>query len=186
MSSILIVPIRPVDHAELTALVAPLSNAFELPVSIEESKYLDPAFAFDSYRNQFNSTSIITALLERFPEHSGKIIGITAVDLFVPVLTYVFGEAQLDGRVAVLSSFRLREELYGLDPNAKLEQIRLLKEAVHELGHTFGLIHCHTPECVMHSSTSAEEVDIKGKNFCEECEQTMRMTPFSTRSFPLK
>jgi archaemetzincin len=174
MSSILIVPIRPVDHAELTALVAPLASAFELPVSIEESSYVDPAFAFDTYRNQFNSTSLISALLERFPAYDGKIIGISTVDFFVPVLTYVFGEAQLEGKVAVLSSFRLREELYGLDPNPKLEHIRLLKEAIHELGHTFGLIHCPTPECVMHSSTAAEEIDVKGKNFCEECTETIR------------
>jgi archaemetzincin len=174
MSSILIVPIRPVDHAELTSLIAPVTSIFEQSVSIEESSYVDPAFAFDSYRNQFNSTSIIAALLESYPIPQGKIIGITTVDLFVPVLTYVFGEAQLDGKVAVLSSFRLREELFGLDPNPVLEHIRLLKEAVHELGHTFGLIHCHMPECVMHASTSAEEVDVKGKNFCEECEQTIR------------
>jgi archaemetzincin len=174
MSSLLIVPIRPVDHAELAALLQPLSNAFELPVSIEESNYIDPSFAFDTYRNQFNSTSIISHLLDRFSSRPGKIIGITAVDLFVPVLTYVFGEAQLDGQVAVLSIYRLREELYGLEPNPKLEQVRLLKEAIHELGHTFGLIHCHTQECVMHSSTSAEEIDLKGKNFCEECEETVR------------
>jgi len=174
MSSILIVPIRPVDHAELTTLVAPLSSTFELPVSIEESKYIDPSFAFDTYRNQFNSTTIIAALLDRFPGYTGKIIGITAVDLFVPVLTYVFGEAQLDGPVAVLSSYRLREELYGLEANPRLERIRLLKEANHELGHTFGLIHCHNPECVMHSSTSAEEVDIKNHYFCGECEQAVR------------
>ncbi len=174
MPSILIVPIRPVDHAELTTLVTPLSNTFELPVTIEESKYLDPSFAFDTYRNQFNSTQILAALLDRFSGTAGKVIGLTVVDLFVPVLTYVFGEAQLDGRVAVLSSYRLREELYGLEPNPRLEQIRLLKEATHELGHTFGLIHCHQPECVMHSSTTAEEIDIKGKNFCEECEQTVR------------
>jgi len=174
MSSILIVPIRPVDHAELSALAAPLANAFELPVSIEESNYIDPSFAFDTYRNQFNSNSILSYLLEQFPLHRGKIIGITAVDLFVPVLTYVFGEAQLDGKAAVLSSFRLREELFGLDPNPELEHTRLFKEAIHELGHTFGLIHCHTPECVMHSSTSAEEIDVKGSVFCETCEQAMK------------
>ena len=174
MSSILIVPIRPVDHAELTSLIAPLTSIFEQSISIEESRYVDPAFAFDSYRNQFNSTSIIAALLESYPTHQGKIIGITTVDLFVPVLTYVFGEAQLDGKVTVLSSFRLREELFGLDPNPELEHFRLLKEAIHELGHTFGLIHCHRTECVMHSSTSAEEIDVKGKNFCDECEQTIR------------
>ncbi len=174
MSSILIVPIRPVDHAELTSLIAPLISIFEQSISIEESRYVDLAFAFDSYRNQFNSTSIIAALLETYTTHQGKIIGITTVDLFVPVLTYVFGEAQLDGKAAVLSSFRLREELFGLDANPELEHIRLLKEAVHELGHTFGLIHCHRPACVMHSSTLAEEIDVKGKNFCEECEQTIR------------
>lgn len=174
MASILIVPIRPVDHAELTALVSPLSSTFELPVAIEESNYIDPSFAFDTYRNQFNSTSLISALLDRFSTFEGKILGISTVDFFVPVLTYVFGEAQLEGKVAVLSSFRLREELYGMDPNPKLEQIRLLKEAVHELGHTFGLIHCPNPECVMHSSTSAEEIDIKGKNFCEECDEIIR------------
>jgi archaemetzincin len=174
MSSILIVPIRPIDHAELTALLDPLESTFKLPALIEESKYLDPAFAFDSYRNQFNSTSLLAALLERYPDHRGKIIGITTVDLFVPVLTYVFGEAQLDGKVAVLSSFRLREELYGLDPNSQVEHIRLLKEVLHELGHTFGLVHCHRSECVMHSSTSAEEIDVKGKNFCEKCERILK------------
>ncbi len=174
MPSILIVPIRPIDHGELIALVAPLAKAFGLPVTVEESNYLDPSFAFDTYRNQFNSTAIIAALMECTTPFDGKIIGITSVDLFVPVLTYVFGEAQLDGRVAVLSVFRLREELYGLVSNPKLEHIRLLKEAIHELGHTFGLIHCHNPECVMHSSTSAEEIDIKGNNFCEECEQMMK------------
>jgi len=173
MRSILIVPIRPVDHAQLTALIPPLSETFGVPAAIEEAKYLDPSFAFDSYRNQFNSTSIIAALLERFPAYPGKILGITTVDLFVPVLTYVFGEAQLDGTAAVLSSYRLREDLYGLDPNPAVERDRLLKEAVHELGHTFGLIHCHAPECVMHSSTSAEEVDVKGESFCSSCRKLL-------------
>ena len=174
MLSILIVPIRSIDQAELTILASPLSNAFDLPVSIEESNYLNPSFALDTYRNQFNSTSIISALLDRFPAHSGKIIGITTVDLFVPVLTYVFGEAQLNGRIAVLSFYRLREALYGMFPNPKLEQIRLLKEAIHELGHTFGLVHCYNPGCVMHSSTSPEEIDVKGKSFCKGCGQMVK------------
>lgn len=170
MPSILIVPIRPVDHAELAALTAPLIEIFDLPVSIEESKYIDPSFAFDTYRNQYNSTSLINALLEHFPDDGRKIIGVTTVDLFVPVLTYVFGEAQLDGQAAVLSTHRFKEEFYGLGAEPDLELSRLVKEAAHELGHTFGLIHCHNAECVMHSSTSAEEIDLKGRNFCEACE----------------
>ncbi|HVN49695.1 MAG TPA: archaemetzincin family Zn-dependent metalloprotease [Bacteroidota bacterium] len=169
MSSILIVPIRPVDHAELASLAGPLEASFHLPAAIEERNYLDPSFALDSYRSQFNSTAIIVKLLERFPHFDGKILGITAVDLFVPVLTYVFGEAQLDGKAAVVSTFRLREEFFGLDADPKLERTRLLKEAIHELGHTFGLIHCRNYDCVMHSSTSVEEVDLKPTDFCEDC-----------------
>jgi archaemetzincin len=169
MSSILIVPIRPVDHAALTQLLAPLKDIFHTSAAIEEIKYLDPAFAFDTYRNQYNSTLLLAKILGTYPAAGGKVIGITSVDLFVPVLTYVFGEAQLDGTSAVVSSFRLHEFFYGYDPNPVLEQQRLLKETVHEIGHTFGLIHCHNPECVMHTSTSVEEIDLKSERFCTEC-----------------
>ena len=91
------------------------------------------------------------------------------VDLYVPVLTYVFGEAQLDGKAAVVSTHRLRDELYGLPQNPQKLRERLEKEAVHELGHTFGLIHCPKPNCVMYTSTYAEEIDFKPMNFCETC-----------------
>ncbi len=91
------------------------------------------------------------------------------MDLFVPVLTFVFGEAQVNGKAAVVSSYRLRDELYGLPKNPKRLKERLEKEAIHELAHTFGLIHCRNPECVMHSYTYAEEVDFKSKDFCSSC-----------------
>ena len=103
MSSILIVPIRPVDHAALTQLLSPLKEIFHASASIEEITYLDSAFAFDTYRNQYNSTSLLAKILETYPARGGKVIGITSIDLFVPVLTYVFGEAQLDGTSAVVS-----------------------------------------------------------------------------------
>ncbi|HQT91630.1 MAG TPA: hypothetical protein PL001_06335 [Candidatus Kryptobacter bacterium] len=96
-------------------------------------------------------------------------LGVTSGDLFVPVLTYVFGEAQLDGKVAVVSSYRLRDEYYGLAPDAGLLHHRLVKESVHELGHAFGLLHCHNYLCVMHSSTGVEEIDIKTERLCTEC-----------------
>jgi len=135
---------------------------------------IDPAFAFDVYRNQYNSTSIISAFLQRFPGLDGKLLGVTSVDFFVPVLTYVFGEAQLDGPVAVVSSHRLDNTLYGLSANPGLITERLLKEAVHELGHTFGLIHCHDYRCVMHTSTTAEDIDVKSERFCSSCEALVR------------
>ena len=91
------------------------------------------------------------------------------MDLFTPVLTYVFGEAQLEGRAAVVSCHRLRSEAYGLPPNPRLLYDRLHKEAVHELGHTFGLLHCSSVGCVMRASRYSEEIELKEAAFCERC-----------------
>ena len=89
--------------------------------------------------------------------------------MYIPVLTFVFGEARLNGRCAVVSSYRLDNKFYGLPDNPALLQERLLKEAIHELGHTYGLLHCHNPECVMKSSTYVEEIDFKSSRFCDKC-----------------
>jgi archaemetzincin len=124
---------------------------------------------YDPVRSQYNSTWILSQILTLVPEEDCKILGVTSLDLYVPVLTFVFGEAQLDGRAALVSSFRLRDELYGLPKNPEKLRERLEKEAIHELGHTFGLIHCREPNCVMHTSTYAEEIDFKSKEFCPAC-----------------
>ena len=113
MSSILIVPVPPFDMWKVNALVSPVQSTFGLPVHVNSADTVDPSFAFDLYRNQYNSTSIISAFIRQFEKHEGKVLGITSVDFFVPVLTYVFGEAQLDGPIAVVSSYRLDETLYG-------------------------------------------------------------------------
>lgn len=172
--TIRIIPITPVDEQLLASLPDPLESAFKLPAAVEEENHLDPAFAYDLSRTQYNSTLLISAFLDRWKGNEGKILGVTSVDLFVPVLTYVFGEAQLDGPIAVVSTYRLDETLYGLPPSPKLAAARLLKEAIHELGHTFGLIHCHEFECVMHSSTVVEEIDLKSAQFCVACEGRLR------------
>lgn len=172
--TIRIIPITPVDEQLLASLPDPLESAFKLPAAVEEENHLDPSFAYDLSRTQYNSTLLISAFLDRWKGNEGKILGVTSVDLFVPVLTYVFGEAQLDGPIAVVSTYRLDETLYGLPPSPKLAAARLLKEAIHELGHTFGLIHCHEFECVMHSSTAVEEIDLKSAQFCVACEGRLR------------
>ena len=166
---ILLIPISPVDSSSFSSLIVPLSDAFSSIVEVVQSPPLDGSFAFNLSRNQYNSTSILTALLERFPGYEGKILGVTAGDLFVPVLTYVFGEAQLDGKAAVVSSYRLHDEFYGLRADEKIFKARLSKEAIHELGHTFGLIHCSNYLCVMHSSTGVEEIDLKTERLCDDC-----------------
>jgi archaemetzincin len=176
VSPILIVAIEPLDRTLLSALVKPLASTFSVEVEVANTISLDGSFALNVSRNQYASTSFISTLLEKFEDFDGKVLGVTSGDLFVPVLTYVFGEAQLEGKVSVVSSHRLRDEFYGLGSNRGLLQLRLLKEAVHELGHTFGLLHCRNFSCVMHSSTGVEEIDMKTERLCAECRGKLSVT----------
>jgi len=128
-----------------------------------------PPRAFNVSRQQYSSTEILAGLATRIIPGSSRLVAVTSSDLYVPVLTFVFGEAQLEGRCAVVSTCRLRQEFYGLPPDAGLESARLLKETVHELGHTFGLAHCDKYECVMAPSHAVEWIDLKGSKFCPAC-----------------
>ena len=130
-----------------------------------------PAYASD--RRQYHATLVLAALLRQLPDAGSKIIGITSVDLFIPVLTFVFGQSQLSGPSALVSTFRLRNQFYGLPPDEGLLLDRTVKEAVHELGHAFGLVHCTDHRCVMHASTYVEEVDLKTSEFCPACRATV-------------
>ena len=99
-------------------------------------------------------------------------LGVTCVDLYVPILTFVFGEAEVGGARAVVSFHRLRQEFYGLPGNPELERERLLKEAVHELGHTLELTHCDDYRCAMAPSHSVEWIDLKESVFCPDCRES--------------
>ena len=125
--------------------------------------------ALDNSRGQYNSTALLAQIVNEFGNSDEKKIAIVAVDLFIPVLTFVFGEAQLNGIAAVVSSHRLANPFYGLREDLGLAFKRLEKEVVHELGHTFGLYHCHQFECVMRSSTYVEEIDLKRVSLCRDC-----------------
>jgi archaemetzincin len=170
---IYILPLRFPDSDLLEHLSSTISKVFELPAFLLEDSF-SLMGGHDPVRNQYNSTWILSQLLQKAPEESCNILGVTSVDLFVPVLTFVFGEAQLEGKAAVVSSYRLRDEFYGLPKNPQRLKERLEKEAIHELAHTFGLVHCRKPDCVMHSYTYAEEIDFKSKDFCDSCLSLLR------------
>jgi archaemetzincin len=125
-----------------------------------------PHHAYDPRRRQHASSAILRWLLAVGPGE-GKVLAITDRDLFIPILTYVFGEAQLGGAAAVVSTARLAEDADLFGPGVVAE--RLAKEAVHELGHTFGLRHCTTPACVMGRSAGVRDVDEKDPELCGEC-----------------
>ena len=180
--TLLLVPIYCGDRAGLVdPLARRLEEIFRLRVETRPPSF-DPELAFDSDRGQYNSRVLLAQLLREPPLHQGpgdgappsRILGLTNVDLFIAVLTFVYGEAQLDDRAAVVSAYRLDSQLYGLPADRKLLFERLVKEAVHELGHTFGLLHCTDYRCVMASSTYVEEIDLKKERFCDRCLDRLR------------
>ena len=169
MSHLCLVPIYLGDRQKLLMRLSDeLKKLLHMEISHSRPSF-DPEMALDKSRGQYNSTSLLRMLLEESSDSADYILGIAGVDLFIPVLTYVFGEAQLDGRAAVVSTHRLRPDVYGLPDDEELLFSRLLTESVHELGHCFGLIHCRMAECVMHASTYVEEVDLKTAGFCPSC-----------------
>ncbi|MCK5688575.1 archaemetzincin family Zn-dependent metalloprotease [Myxococcota bacterium] len=158
----------------LGALALRLEKIFRFEVIVRQP-YFDPETSFDVGRGQYKSTTILEGLLSDKENKAKRVLGIAGVDLFIPVLTYVFGEAQLCGRAAVVSMYRLEPSIYGLPNNDRQLFNRLLKESVHELGHTFGLLHCHNQRCVMRSSTYVEDIDLKSENFCRSCRKELNL-----------
>jgi archaemetzincin len=138
------------------------------PVRLADAM-LEPSPAFDSVRQQYLATGLLEMLTHPPPQTGVKRIGLTHVDLFLPVFTHLFGYAQLSGSAGVVSTYRLRPESVTAEEGHLLLQDRLLKEVLHEMGHTFGLVHCPAPWCVMKSSRFPEELDLKDHTFCEPC-----------------
>jgi archaemetzincin len=130
---------------------------------------VEPRPAFDAFRQQYSAQALLSFLLEPPPGPRVRRLGVTHVDLFVPVFTHLFGYGLLGGRAALVSLFRLRPEVEGDAPDPARLAERLAKEALHELGHTFGLMHCPVPWCAMKSSRYAEEVDLKDAAYCPAC-----------------
>jgi archaemetzincin len=127
----------------------------------------DLARAYDPQREQYFSSELLNSLKKSVRD--GRLVGITEVDLYVPRLNFVFGEANVLAGTAIVSLCRLRQEYYGLAPDQALFLERAAKEVVHELGHTFGLGHCPNNKCVMHFSNSLSDTDFKETNFCSRC-----------------
>jgi archaemetzincin len=127
-----------------------------------------PAEAFDPRRRQVSSTRLLQWLVTEAPEDAERVLGVTSDDLFIPILTFVYGEAQLGGVAAVVSTARLHADP-GTDRAGAIFRERFAKECAHELGHTYGLVHCARPTCVMSRSASVIDVDVKSGGLCEDC-----------------
>jgi archaemetzincin len=154
-------------------IVLDVEREFSLPVMVRKG-YLDLSEFYDASRRQYNANTILYKIDEEFAADGSKTMAIFSVDLFIPILTYIFGQAFLNGRAGVASIHRLTNELYGMPKNDELLLNRFRKEVIHELGHTFGLIHCLNSTCVMRSSTYVEDIDQKSHQFCTKCRAELK------------
>jgi archaemetzincin len=162
-----VAPLEGLDAALLASLAAALRSGYGIEVDVTEPLG-PPDFALDVERNQSNAPEILKSLLAR-DRDQGKLLAVTARDLFIPMLSFVYGQAQLDGRVAVVSMARLSTEFYGMPPDPDLLDVRARKEALHEVGHLFGLLHCPDPNCAMALSTGIRQLDRKQPALCAGC-----------------
>jgi archaemetzincin len=162
----------PMDAEALDRVRRQLEGAFALPTRLA-AVHDPPADTLDAKRGQHSSTRILRWILTGMPCSAEKVLGITDVDLFIPVLTFVFGEAQVGGPAAVVSTARLRLTYDNRPAPHDLVEGRLVKECLHELGHTFGLVHCPEVACVMSRSNSVLDVDQKRAALCGDCRQRL-------------
>jgi len=173
--TIAILPLMRVSEQMLNDLKAEIGNTFLSRVDILPPIDSLPNSAYDKSREQYNADKVVDFLMENTSEASAeKLIAVMTADLFVSDMNFVFGAAQKKGRLCVVSLYRLDQRFYGKDSSYETFKMRAVKEAIHELGHCFGLDHCKSKTCVMAYSNHMGSVDEKEKTFCDECRERLR------------
>jgi archaemetzincin len=165
------VAVIPFDNASLTAakvIAAHVSGYLNLSAEILRPLEIPPE-AFDEERLQYNAGTLIAAIEAKPLNDYFKVIALFDVDLFIPLLTHVFGEARQNGRVALVSLYRLSSHPDGSSPSADQVLERVAKIALHEMGHLLNLLHCDDHRCLMHFTGNLEMLDQTSFNYCRYC-----------------
>jgi len=170
---IILRPLAKIDSQTQEMLKHSLVQTFSCPVEVRtQISSLD--HAYDKKRRQYLSSRLLSTMRSFSMEPDDRCLGIVDVDLYAPGLNFIFGEADVSSGVAIISLYRLRQERYGLPQDEELFHGRAIKEAVHELGHTYYLSHCPDVKCVMHFSNCLADTDVKGAGFCPRCQRRLK------------
>ena len=181
MKRLQLLPIGDIDRGALEAVGALIARPFHADWDVLPHT-LDPQFAYHAERQQYHSTEILARMNSHLGRDCWRLLGVTEHDLYIPILTFVFGEAQMPGPAAVVSTHRLRQEFYGLPQDDRLFRDRLVKEALHELGHTLDLRHCEDYRCAMAASHAVEWIDLKEPSLCPSCLSRLAPPPKRVRA----
>ena len=169
---LLLIPLGDLPSGLLTGLSGPLTETFGLSCRVAAPIPI-PSAAYDRRRGQYLGDRILNTLARLEAPEAKRILGVIDADCYALGLNFIFGQASLYGRECFIALPRLRQSFYGLPEDEELFRERVLKEAVHELGHTYGLGHCPDPGCVMHFSNSLYDTDVKESTFCIHCRRLL-------------
>lgn len=182
MNLVHLLPVGKVEVSLLRNLRAKIPQSLQVDCEIFPANF-DPGPSYHAERQQYHSSEILQRMQAVVRPRDWRVLAVADVDLYIPILKYVFGEAQMGGPCALVSVHRLRQEFYGLDRDDALLSQRLLKESVHELGHTLDLHHCQDYRCMMASSHSVEWIDLRENTFCDSCRSKMESSAAAARSW---
>lgn len=167
--AVVVLPLMSVSEKISKDIASFISNSLNEKVHVEESMISLPDESYDNERRQYDASKLIRFLKQYAECMDSKILALCNFDIFVEGKNFVYGAAQEGGNICIVSVYRLDPRFYGSESTYDTILERAEKEALHELGHCFGLAHCDDPKCAMYFSEELDSVDRKTNGFCKAC-----------------